>query len=42
VKTVSERLIQQTTAFREDARSWPEVNVLSSPERNVMPCRRQD
>jgi predicted Zn-dependent protease len=36
VKTVSERLIQQTITFREDARGWPwEVNVLSSPERNA-------
>lgn len=40
VKNVSERLIEQTTAFREDARSWPwEVNVLTSSELNayVMP-----
>ena len=36
VKTASERLIQQTIAFREDASSWPwEINVLSSPERNA-------
>jgi predicted Zn-dependent protease len=36
VRTVSERLVQQTTVFRQDARSWPwEVNVLSSPERNA-------
>jgi predicted Zn-dependent protease len=36
VETTSQRLIQQTTVFRQDAREWPwEVNVLSSPERNA-------
>ena len=36
VEQISERLIQQTTVFRQDAREWPwEVNVLSSPERNA-------
>jgi predicted Zn-dependent protease len=36
VRTISDRLIQQTSAFRQDARSWPwDVNVLSSPERNA-------
>jgi predicted Zn-dependent protease len=36
VTAISERLIQQTVAFRQDARDWPwEINVLSSPERNA-------
>jgi predicted Zn-dependent protease len=36
VERISERLIQQTTAFREDASAWPwEVNVLSSAELNA-------
>lgn len=36
VEQISQRLIQQTTVFREDALGWPwEVNVLTSPERNA-------
>lgn len=36
VTAISRRLIQQTGAFREDARAWPwEINVLTSPERNA-------
>ena len=43
VERISERLIQQTTVFREDARAWPwEVNVQSSAELNAyaMPAER--
>ncbi len=40
VRTIANRLIQQTQAFRPDARSWQwEINVIQSPEVNawVMP-----
>jgi len=36
VKQISERLIEQTSVFRQDARGWPwEVNVLTSSELNA-------
>lgn len=36
VRTISDRLITQVSAFRPDARNWNwEVNVLSSPEVNA-------
>ncbi len=36
VRTISDRLIAQVSAFRPDARNWNwEVNVLSSPEVNA-------
>jgi len=40
VRTISNRLIQQTRHFRQDAVNWPwEINVVSTPELNayVMP-----